>query len=193
MGLVRYVQRRIEARLKAAVAKAGGDAALTAVLGKVLSRKLVSKTYTESLPGAPDGKYVVVQYRTSFEHKESAVETVTPMLDEDGRWRVSAGVRAVDLAPTIAFMLGIPGPQNARGKILYSLLKNGGRYKEITVLDISDYHGQLVPLTEAADNVASTGASNPSFAIGGSAFLKPWFDWYRGEAPNGSLTVAGGD
>ena len=50
---------------------------------------MVSKTYAEALPGAPDGKYVVVQYRTSFERKESAVETVTPMLDEDGRWRVS--------------------------------------------------------------------------------------------------------
>ena len=58
-------------------------------LGKVVSRKLVSKTYTESLPGAPDGKYVVIQYETSFENKKSAMETVTPMLDEDGRWRVS--------------------------------------------------------------------------------------------------------
>ena len=48
MGLVRYVQRRIEARLEAAVAKAGGDAALTAVLGKVLSRpELVERAYGE--------------------------------------------------------------------------------------------------------------------------------------------------
>ena len=48
MGLVRYVQRRIEARLKAAVAKAGGDAALTTVLGKVLSRpELVERAYGE--------------------------------------------------------------------------------------------------------------------------------------------------
>ena len=27
-----------------------------------------------------------------------------------------AGVRAIDLAPTLAFLLGIPGPQNARGQ-----------------------------------------------------------------------------
>ena len=33
-----------------------------------------------------------------------------------------AGVRAIDLAPTIAFLLNIPGPLNARGKILYNLL-----------------------------------------------------------------------
>jgi len=31
------------------------------------------------------------------------------------------GVRAVDLAPTLAMLMDIPGPQNARGKILYDL------------------------------------------------------------------------
>ena len=58
-------------------------------LGKLVSRKRTSATYAESLPGAPDGKYVVIQYATSFENKKSAVETVTPMLDPDGAWRVS--------------------------------------------------------------------------------------------------------
>jgi hypothetical protein len=58
-------------------------------LGKMLSRKLKSATYTKTLPGAPDGEYVVIQYDSSFEHKQSAVETVTPMLDKDGKWRVS--------------------------------------------------------------------------------------------------------
>ncbi|MCI0555948.1 MAG: alkaline phosphatase family protein [Anaerolineae bacterium] len=103
-----------------------------------------------------------------------------------------AGVRAIDVAPTIAFLMGIPGPQNARGRIMYELVPSSGRYKEITVLDISDYHGQLVPLTEAADNLSGGGAANPVFPIGGSAFLKPWFDVYRAEAP-GSVTMAAGD
>ena len=58
-------------------------------LGKMLSRKLKSATYSKTLPGAPDGEYVVIQYESSFEHKQSAVETVTPMLDKDGKWRVS--------------------------------------------------------------------------------------------------------
>ena len=58
-------------------------------LGKMLSRKLKSATYTKTMPGAPDGDYVVIQYQSSFEHKQSAVETVTPMLDKDGKWRVS--------------------------------------------------------------------------------------------------------
>jgi 2',3'-cyclic-nucleotide 2'-phosphodiesterase (5'-nucleotidase family) len=98
-----------------------------------------------------------------------------------------ADVRAVDLAPTLAFLMGVPGPQNARGKILYNLTPTPGRYKEITILDISDYHGQLIPLSEAADTLG------PTFGIGGAAFLKPWFDTYRNEATNGSLTVAAGD
>lgn len=58
-------------------------------LGKMVLRKLKSKQYTKTLPGAPDGEYVVIQYETTFENKKSAVETVTPMLDKDGKWRVS--------------------------------------------------------------------------------------------------------
>jgi len=104
-----------------------------------------------------------------------------------------AGIRAIDVAPTIAFLMGIPGPQNARGKILFGLTTGAGRLKEVTLLQISDYHGQLVPLSEAADNLSGGGASNPSFAIGGAAFLKPWFDSYRAEAKEAVFTVAGGD
>jgi 2',3'-cyclic-nucleotide 2'-phosphodiesterase (5'-nucleotidase family)/predicted AlkP superfamily phosphohydrolase/phosphomutase len=103
-----------------------------------------------------------------------------------------AVVRAVDVAPTISFLLDIPGPQNARGRIMTELFPQPGRWKTATILDISDYHGQLVPLTEAADNLAAP-AVNPTFGIGGAAFLKPWFDLYRSEAPNGSITVAAGD
>ncbi len=58
-------------------------------LGKLVSRRLKSRQYAEKMPGAPDGKYVVIQYDTVFEHKASAVETVTPMADPDGAWRVS--------------------------------------------------------------------------------------------------------
>ena len=58
-------------------------------LGKVVSRKVKTRTYRTSLPGAPDGEYVVIQFDTSFGNKKSALETVTPMRDRDGRWRVS--------------------------------------------------------------------------------------------------------
>jgi hypothetical protein len=58
-------------------------------LGKLVSRKLKSASYTTSLPGAPDGEYVVIQFDTSFENKKSGIETVSPMMDKDGMWRVS--------------------------------------------------------------------------------------------------------
>ena len=58
-------------------------------LGRMRSRKLKSKQFRTTLPGAPDGQYVVVQFDASFEKKKSAVETVTPMLDADATWRVS--------------------------------------------------------------------------------------------------------
>ena len=58
-------------------------------LGEVLSRKAISKNYTRTLPGAPDGEYVVIQYETSFQNKASAIETVTPSLEKDGIWCVS--------------------------------------------------------------------------------------------------------
>ncbi|HJS29865.1 MAG TPA: 5'-nucleotidase C-terminal domain-containing protein, partial [Anaerolineales bacterium] len=70
---------------------------------------------------------------------------------------------------------------------LYNLLKGPEQYKELSVIQISDYHGQLVPLSELADTFG------PVFTIGGSAFLKPWFDTYRAEARDGVLTIAAGD
>jgi hypothetical protein len=66
--------------------------ALTAArqpLGKLVSRTFRSAERKTSLPGAPDGDYIVIQYRASFENKKSAVETVTPMREADGTWKVS--------------------------------------------------------------------------------------------------------
>lgn len=59
------------------------------MFGKALSRAVKKTTYATELPGAPDGDYVVIEYETEFEKKRNAVETVTPMKDPDGQWRVS--------------------------------------------------------------------------------------------------------
>lgn len=63
-------------------------AAVRSPLGAVRSRKVRKATYTTSLPGAPDGEYVVLRYDTSFEHKKSAIETVAMSL-EQGKWKVA--------------------------------------------------------------------------------------------------------
>ena len=64
-------------------------AAVRPPLGGVLTRTLESAREATELPGAPDGVYVVLQFRTTFEHKRTATETVTPMRDDDGQWRVA--------------------------------------------------------------------------------------------------------
>ena len=58
-------------------------------LGKVISRRLKSTEATTVMPGAPDGHYVIVQYKTTFEHKQSGLEKVIPMKEKDGSWKVS--------------------------------------------------------------------------------------------------------
>ena len=80
------------AYFKSTVTKDYWQQALPAVrklFGEPVSRKLGSITYTQSLPAAPDGEYVVIQIATTFENKKHAIETVIPMLDSDGEWRVS--------------------------------------------------------------------------------------------------------
>jgi hypothetical protein len=78
--------------IKKAVSQKQFESSLEAArtpLGALVSRKLKSSQYATSLPGVPDGQYVVLQFDTAFANKNEAVETVTPMLDKDGTWRVS--------------------------------------------------------------------------------------------------------
>ena len=76
---------------KAAITRDGWQSAVTAAIGPLgthKSRTLGSSQYTESLPGAPPGKYVVLQYNGVFA-EGAAVETVVLVLDTDRKWRVS--------------------------------------------------------------------------------------------------------
>ena len=70
-----------------------------APLGKMASRKLKSREYTEKAPTTRviggrvytlgEGRYVILHYDAAFESKPAAVETITVMADPDGAWRVS--------------------------------------------------------------------------------------------------------
>jgi len=77
---------------KGAITKANWEQALEsarAPLGAVQERKLKSATFARTLPGAPDGEYVVIQFETRFANKATAIETITPMREKDGNFRVS--------------------------------------------------------------------------------------------------------
>jgi hypothetical protein len=57
-------------------------------LGKTISRKFVSAQARQTIPGAPDGKYYVLLFKTSFANKKSAEETVTLISEPKRGWRV---------------------------------------------------------------------------------------------------------
>ena len=67
---------------------AAAVAGVRAPLGAKKSRSLKSATSTTTLPGAPDGEYVIFQFDASFEHKAAAVETITAIRETDGTWHV---------------------------------------------------------------------------------------------------------
>jgi serine/threonine-protein kinase len=58
-------------------------------LGQRLSRQLKQVQHTQSVPGAPDGDYVVMQFDTRFANKHAAVETVTFMQEKQGEWKAA--------------------------------------------------------------------------------------------------------
>ena len=58
-------------------------------LGASRHRTETSARFTKSLPGVPDGRYVVIQFKSVFEKKADLIETVTVAQDTDGVWRVA--------------------------------------------------------------------------------------------------------
>lgn len=57
-------------------------------LGEVSSRKFHATEYKTSIPGAPDGQYVIVYYDTAFAQKSAATESVT-LMKSDGSYKVA--------------------------------------------------------------------------------------------------------
>lgn len=79
--------------LQRAVPRPAWEARMRAVrapLGAVLARRLKLASYTEALPEVAIGQSVVLEYETRFENRVSAVETVTPIKDAWGMWKVGA-------------------------------------------------------------------------------------------------------
>jgi Protein of unknown function (DUF4019) len=55
--------------------------------GALQSRELIDSAYTTTLPGAPEGQYVMLHYHAGFANRPDTVETVTLTLAK-GYWRV---------------------------------------------------------------------------------------------------------
>ncbi|HEX5123594.1 MAG TPA: DUF4019 domain-containing protein [Rhodanobacteraceae bacterium] len=78
-----FKQRVTKAEWEQAVAKVRDGT------GAMKTRELESAQPEHTLPGVPDGDYVVMTYRSAFEKYPTATETVAAMRDPDGQWRVA--------------------------------------------------------------------------------------------------------
>jgi hypothetical protein len=58
-------------------------------LGRLGSRQLKSADVKSETAGTAAGKYVVIQYRTQFAVAGPVIETVKPVLDVSGHWKVA--------------------------------------------------------------------------------------------------------
>jgi 2',3'-cyclic-nucleotide 2'-phosphodiesterase (5'-nucleotidase family) len=96
-----------------------------------------------------------------------------------------AGIRSIDLAPTISYLMDIPIPQHSQGRVLTEILDGGSSLNPISVIGLNDFHGQLDSAIRAYDGV--------NIATGGAAYLATLFDEESAALPGPSLLLAGGD
>src|SRR5687768_9627870 len=92
---------------------------------------------------------------------------------------------SIDLAPTLAYMLGVPEPQYSQGRVLLDITVGGRAVKRVSIIGLNDFHGQLDPTTMAFD-----GINTP---VGGAAFLATMFEEEEARLPGRELLLAAGD
>ena len=73
----------------------------------------------------------------------------------DGIAKGQVDARTIDIAPTIAYLMGIPEPQQSQGRVLLDVLKGTNNVKPISIIGLTDFHGQLDPTTFTFDGIAS--------------------------------------
>ena len=102
---------------------------------------------------------------------------------EDG---VARDVRSIDLAPTAAFLLGIPAPQQSQGVVRRDIVDDGHRYTPVSIIGLNDFHGQLDPATTTIDG-------RTDVSVGGAGQLATLFDEEADALPSPTLLLAAGD
>jgi 2',3'-cyclic-nucleotide 2'-phosphodiesterase (5'-nucleotidase family) len=95
------------------------------------------------------------------------------------------GVRSIDLAPTIAYLMRVPMPQHSQGEVCLECLKGGALVQLVPIMGLTDFHGQLEPTTLSMDGRNVT--------VGGAAQLATLFDEEASHLPGHALLFASGD
>jgi hypothetical protein len=79
------------AQFRKAIARDRWSEALKSVrepFGAMTQRSMFSTVFRKTIPGAPEGEYALVVYRTAFAKRDDTRETVTLEHESDGAWRV---------------------------------------------------------------------------------------------------------
>jgi 2',3'-cyclic-nucleotide 2'-phosphodiesterase (5'-nucleotidase family) len=116
-----------------------------------------------------------INMRATFLAGGSAIRSKTVVND----------MRAIDVAPTIAYILRIPVPQQSQGVVRLDILRGGKGRTLIPVIGLTDFHGQLEPTNYSMDG--------RNVSVGGSAYLATMFDEEAAQFPGGALLFASGD
>ncbi|TLN28540.1 hypothetical protein FDZ74_00435, partial [bacterium] len=98
---------------------------------------------------------------------------------------VADGLRTIDLAPTIAYLMGIPEPQQSQGVVRLDLLRGGEARTLVPLVALTDFHGQLEPTTASYDG--------KNISVGGSAYLATLFDEEFANFNGSAFLFASGD
>jgi 2',3'-cyclic-nucleotide 2'-phosphodiesterase (5'-nucleotidase family)/predicted AlkP superfamily phosphohydrolase/phosphomutase len=98
------------------------------------------------------------------------------------------GVRAVDLAPTLAVLGGFDPPLQAQGRVLTNIIAGGSQYETGQLLGFNDVHGNITG-NGLTYTDPFTGANSPA---GGIGILATYLNEARASEPN-TLTVEAGD
>ena len=98
----------------------------------------------------------------------------------------TVSARSIDLAPTLAFLLGVPEPDYSQGVVLRKILSGAGSYTPVSIIGLNDFHGQLDATSRTYDN-------NLTATVGGAARLATMFDEEAARLPGQELILAGGD
>ncbi|HKN96779.1 MAG TPA: 5'-nucleotidase C-terminal domain-containing protein, partial [Pseudonocardiaceae bacterium] len=101
--------------------------------------------------------------------------------------RAVRGVRATDLAPTLAVLGGFDPPLQAQGRVLTSILRSGDRYATGQLLGINDVHGNLT----SAGLTYTDPYTGVRDAAGGLALLAAYLK--KAARSDDTVTVEAGD
>ena len=104
----------------------------------------------------------------------------------DGIAKGQVTARTIDLAPTLAFLLGIAEPQHNQGRVLLDVVKGG----ELVQADLRDRAQRLPRPARADDDHLFDGLTQ---TVGGGAFLATLFDEDFAALPHPGLLLAAGD